>query len=321
MDIQNYFNYCDDLVLRWIDNDKSLIQNDPFLSTQKDGAGLLETKYYSSMPEPFLGNPDSCSIVCINLNPGYTAKDVKEGIEGDEEVLSRDFAKSICPYSDYAKPFPHLASSPHHISGAIWWQRRNVYLMSLIETYYNVKGVNMPNISKKFPFSIELCPWHSKRWSECGIKIKDNKEALTAINEHTLEPALHAIEHSLVDFAFAVGLDVMKALLDNGFELAMSWGPSENIEGKHFKYVHHNNVRFDNYPKTLKYRNKGKDNEEVLGLYDAYVFFKLLTKVVNGNLLKVLCVLKQGSNNVPGPEYHDLGIDRDILEYVSRVTL
>ena len=51
----------------------------------------------------------------------------------------------------------------------------------------------------------------------------------------------------------------------------------------------------------------------------AYVFYRLLTKTVDGKKLKILSVMKYGTNKVPGPKFHKRGIEKDILTYISKI--
>ena len=139
---------------------------------------------------------------------------------------------------------------------------------------------------------------------------------MDAIEKYAFDPVLYAIKHSLVDFAVAVGKDVLEALLNSGFELAMSWGPDKDIEGNRFEYIHPQNKRFPNYPQTKKYRN---NKTECLGDYDAYVFYKLLTKKIDGQLVKVLSIYMNGSNHTPSQKFRKEGIEAEILDYICKL--
>ncbi len=102
-----------------------------------------------------------------------------------------------------------------------------------------------------------------------------------------------------------------------------------------------NNISFPNsenpgmyYPQTEKHRTdtlpNGKKEKVALGESDAEVFYRyfkanlkelnidkeLLSKLP-ATELKVLSIFKSGSNNTPGPEFFDRGIERVILEYIK----
>lgn len=299
--IQDYFQYCDQLELDWREQVSAIKTNDPFLSRSTVLAGK---PYFDVMPEPFLGDPDNCSIVMINLNPGYTAEDKDDGVKADEDVLSRKAAATLCKngYSSYAKPFPHLDDNPPHPSGAEWWKGRTDYLNRLVYQYKDIPADTI----KPRPFAIELCPWHSHKWEEAKIVI--DSVIYSQMQKRTLAPAFYAIRHSMVDFALAVGAAAIPVLEQNGFKLVQSFGPTKDIEGKPYPRVTDNNISFPNYPKTTKKRKGVK-----IGESDAEVFYKYYKK---GDL-KVLSVSKTGSNNTPGPDYAKLGIEKVILDFIK----
>lgn len=311
MRIESFFDYTDNLLNRWINNDPKLITDDPYLVQQKSGDGLLTKEFYDTMPEPFWGDPDNCSIVMINLNPAYK--------EGHDKLFSREKTQTLCPngYSAFAKSFPILNEDSYNQEGRGWWEGRKKYLDQLIEDYLQLPVNNLR------PFAIEVCPWQSKDWRGAkGAKVNMEDDNLKKhISKYVIEPALYAINHSMVDFAIAIGADILKVLLNNGFELEMSWGPSVDVVGKKFDNLHANNCCPPDYPKTEKFRNKKgpKENRISLGMYEAYVFYRLLTKTVDGKKLKILSVMKYGNNNVPGSEYHEKGIEKEILKHISTI--
>jgi len=289
MDIQSFFDYNDDLFLRWINRDKQLINDNPFLRFQKANAGLLKEAYFNTMPEPFWGNPENCSVVMINLNPAFK--------KGHDVLFSREKARQLCPdgYSHFAKRFPIMDRDSYNPEGRKWWDGRNKYLVRLAEAYPRIKK----GIQNLRPFVVELCPWQTGNWHETRIRLDGNSSLLDHIDEYVIMPALHAVENSAVDFAVTIGKPILDALLECGFTIDKRWGPGLG------------STVLPGYPMTLK---KG-DAEKT----PAEVFFTLLTRKESDKTLKVLCIRKSGSNNVPGPEYMRNGIERSILEYISKV--
>ena len=312
MSIQHFFKHCDSLINQWISNNNALLSNDPFLAKLKRGKGLLKEEFYNTMPEPFWGNPDICSIVMINLNPAYK--------EGHDKLFSREKTQTLCPngYSDFAKSFPILNEDSYNPEGKEWWEGRKKYLDQLVQDYPKRKQ-SSDNNSR--PFAIEICPWQSNNWAGAKVKMKDDKNLNNHISEYVIEPAIYAIDHSQVDFAVAIGKPILDALLECGFRIMKSWGPKTDDPN----YLV-DNILPDNYPTTLK---KG-DKEET----PANVFFKLLVKEEEGGgeegregregrekgrLIKVLCIKKDGSNHVPGPQYRNNGIEKKILDFIASV--
>lgn len=326
--IQDYFKYCDGLVQDWIDNKANLIEEDPFLH---NSAILSGYPYFDIMPEPFLGNPEKCSIVMINLNPGYTP--------GDEINLSRQntanrFAKAhLKGYSDFAEPFPYLSNPQVHPAGAGWWKGRKEYLDRLVKAYTG-KDTN------RFPFAIELCPWHSGKWGEAKVKMR--KDVYARMIKRTVIPALYAMGHSDAPLAIVVGKAAVPVLKKTGFKLIQSWGPEKRVlgsyAGRKYDYLSGNNISFPNamypnleYPQTTKHQTV--NNKKIpVGDSDAEVFYRYFKARVGDlkvdsdehylqNLpdgeLKVLSIFMTGSNKTPGPEFYNRGIEQIILDYIK----
>ena len=216
--IQDYFEYCNDLVQDWIDNDANLTVNDPFLH---NSAILSGKPYFDIMPEPFLGNPDKCSIVMINLNPGYTVgDDVKLSRQNTENRFKDNNLKG---YSDFALPFPYLSNPEIHPAGAGWWEGRKEYLDRLVRVYTG-KDTTL------FPFAMELCPWHSNKWDEAKVEMEDT--VYDRMIQRAVIPALYAVGNSEAKIAVVVGKAAIPVIEEAGFKLIQSWGPERRVLGK-----------------------------------------------------------------------------------------
>jgi hypothetical protein len=328
--IQDYYKYCDDLVKDWINNNANLTVDDPFLHN----SGILSGKpYFDIMPEPFLGNPDNCSIVMINLNPGYTI--------GDDVKLSRQNTNNrftngnLKGYSDFAKLFPYLSNPAIHPAGADWWKGRKEYLDRLVHAY---TGKN----TTRFPFAMELCPWHSNKWEEA--KVKMGSTVYYRMIHRAVIPAIYAAGKSEAKIAVVIGKAAIPVIEKAGFKLIQSWGPEKRVLGKKtgepYDYLM-NNISFPNseypemiYPQTVKHRTdtlaNGKKIKVPLGESDAEVFYRYFkANITDLNInkellselpvdeLKVLSIFKSGSNNTPGPEFYDRGIEQTILDFIK----
>lgn len=328
--IQDYFKYCDELVQDWIDNKANLIEEDPFLH---NSAILSGEPYFDIMPEPFLGNPDNCSIVMINLNPGYT--------EGDDVNLSRQNTRNrfangnLKGYSAFAITFPYLSNPIIHPAGAGWWKGRKEYLDRLVRAYTG-------KASDRFPFALELCPWHSNKWEEA--KIKMSSVVYERMIQRAIIPALYATRKSEARIAVVIGKAAVPVIQKAGFKLIQSWGPEKRVlgkqSGKPYDYLM-NNIPFPNsanpgilYPQSVKHKTvkleNGDKKKVLLGESDAEVFYryfkanledlnvdKELLSELPSEELKVLSIFKSGSNNTPGPEFYDRGIEQTILDYIK----
>ena len=292
MNIQSFFDHCDKLMIKWINKDDSLKSEDAFLAIQTGGKGLLNEKYFGTMPEPFWGNPDCCSVVMINLNPAYK--------EGHEDLFSREKAKELLTdgYSAFAKSFSILNDDSYNPEGKVWWEGRKRYLDRLVNAY---PGKTNPEDSR-LPFAIELCPWQTASWGETKIDIggKHKERLKNHIHKYVLAPALYAISKSQVNFAVGIGLPIIKALLDYGFNIEKSWGPDTEDP----RYMYDNSLP-KNFPTTLK---KGRTEET-----PAEVFYKLLAK----EDLRVLCIRMSGNNKTPREDFRN-NVEPEILNYIAK---
>lgn len=329
--IQEYYEYCDGLVNDWIAKNSNLPKNDPFL---QNSTILSGKPYFNIMPEPFLGNPDNCSIVMINLNPGYT---IGDDVKLSRQNTSKRFAdNNLKGYSDFAKPFPYLSNPEIHPAGADWWEGRKEYLDRLVQAY---TGKN----TTRFPFALELCPWHSNKWEEAKVKIDD--AVYDRMIQRALIPAMYAVGKSEAKIAVVVGKAAVPVIEEAGFKLIQSWGPEKRVlgkkKGKLYDYLA-NNISFPNnenpemkYPQTMKHSTvklaNGERIKEPLGESDAEVFYryfkanlkdlnidKELISELPATELKVLSIFKTGSNNTPGPEFYYRGIEQTILDFIKK---
>ena len=102
-----------------------------------------------SIPEPFIGNPQSARVVLLNLNPGHSDDDAKahaDPLFGEAMMTNLRHGTQDCPF--YALN-PKFAWTPC----AIWWRAHTRKL--------NDAGLSWECISKGL-LVIEWFPYHSK---------------------------------------------------------------------------------------------------------------------------------------------------------------
>lgn len=150
-----------------------------------------------AMPEPFSGNPCKNLVVFFNFNPAFGNEDVK--------YMNRQKMKGVITktYSDFTRPFPHI-TDPFHKGATNWWEKRNTWLH---ETFYKKiynGGKITKQVKKMYPFSIELCPWHSK--SKKGIKIQP------LYLEKVIKLSEYAYENSCIPIMLALGSSLRDVL-------------------------------------------------------------------------------------------------------------
>lgn len=135
-----FLDWCNQLYSDWRQGIFNKVLKDP---------GSPSNKY---IPEPFFGNPDKCSVVMLNLNPGPASS------YWQSQIFLPNNEKS---YTEHAIPFPYLDKNLKSLNceGDAWWEKRNRWLNSLLPKKINEKSTD------RFPFALELYPWHTKKWS------------------------------------------------------------------------------------------------------------------------------------------------------------
>lgn len=167
------------------------------------------------MPEPYWGNPQKCSIVIIDYNPA--------GGDDQNSFTWREFANSNKTrmvsyvkqhkYSKLALAFPILEKDDkkcpdflRKYGGRKWWLTKKEW----IDRFVSIGSAQNNNCSKnnenKKPFAIELCGWHSAKWSSNFNQILQNNKALyKSVIIHFLLPMLAAIKKSDLHLGVCVG--------------------------------------------------------------------------------------------------------------------
>ena len=164
--------------------------------------------YCELMPEPYIGNPADCSVVILNYNPGAAKYDLRtqEGVEmyrkdavhhsrlDDPEAMchhyARDYRERAFAGSYLGKGVdPKYDTSGLHPKGKQWWEKRLDWFRELVPE------------SKKLPFALELCGWHSYKWEN----IKYDEKLLNRLKE-VLAPVIdEAIKASDLGIGLCVG--------------------------------------------------------------------------------------------------------------------
>lgn len=160
------------------------------------------------MPGPYQGDPENCSIVILNYNPGRpSAYDKNKDSCNDDPVHHSRLndPKSMCFHyaHDYRKKMKqggYLGQGRTDLydstgltqEGKCWWCKRLQWFKELLTD------------SSKLPFSLELCGWHSKSWH--NLPAKKSKEILTTLR-HRLSGV---IEESISKSELGVGICVGK---------------------------------------------------------------------------------------------------------------
>ncbi len=209
--LREFIDYWDAVIENWFYNVIDIDQK-PFFNLNFNGKYKFQDNY---MPEPYWGDPFSSSIVVINYNPA--------GGDDSNPFTCRDCAN--CPktrmvsyvkqhkYSELALQFPIIEEDPNNCldflrkyPGRRWWLTKKEW----IDRFVSIGSAQSDNCSKnnenKKPFAIELCGWHSAKWSSNFNQIlQNNKDLNKSVIIHFLLPMLAAIKKSDLHLGICVG--------------------------------------------------------------------------------------------------------------------
>ena len=315
-DFTSFFNYWDRLIEDWSNNPGKTISSDVYLSkyTPSSASPLYRGRgfdYYKYRPEPYLGNPDNCCAVMLNLNPGF-------GIPTDaDEKLHPDYRLQHCEAVDKihydAKGFvPYLAgefvNDPQHCvksradipGGVFWWNgtyNRNIKKctggrIDYIHHLYNLYFGTQPD---KLPFVLELCPWHSYNFSlrhifPQGIPDDSRDELVRTINDYVITPALQATKgSSVLPFVICIGSAVKELAKVLNLETKPEWCWSEDSG-------------MEKWPVR-------KDGKKVVRSYTLY----------HRDGCYLLNISAPGSNKPPGKGTFQTDIEPAIVKYIGSI--
>lgn len=201
---KQFYADCNQRFNDWKSDPKNYAKNNVYIAASgQEKSFFYENNQYEYMPEFFLGDPDCCSAVILNLNPGTA----------DSGFHYKDQRFNNYNYSVEAMKFPLGASGSKWWFGANGKEGRNAWINNLIGNGdWDLK-----------PFALEICPLHSKSWG--GLDYT-NTNLQKEIDKYVFDPAFKAVSNSKVNFAIAIGKDFVKILRDNfGFKETLVWNP------------------------------------------------------------------------------------------------
>lgn len=232
--LNDFFIYWDGVIASWLEEkfafEQQLSQDasKQELEIQKQEQILGQEWLNLSrnhMPEPYWGNPEKCSIVIANYNPGGGAdrnRHVHFKCADWEHTFINEVKKS--KYSDVASGFPIIdESNPNDLEsapewwedygGSNWWLNKKKWL----EEYIIPAFENAENIKKKKPFAIEFCGWHSVSWpSGACAKIYKNEVLKPVIDKCFIDVLIDAIKQSESKLGVCVGAQFYHMFISKG---------------------------------------------------------------------------------------------------------
>lgn len=212
---KDFIDYWDNVVRQWLDNGADISKFGGDAAEQRevinaingtvvkkpDSDYQLQTKH---IPEAYWGNPEKCSIVIVNYNPAggptpnrHSTINCKNCTSFSEMTLIKFVDKY--KYSDLActpvmfEPVVGKAWFSDPAKGFVgydWWQKKIGWIDHLITSICG----DMKR-EKRSPFSMELCAWHSKKWSNDLSWLEGNVKNI--IDKRFVHPLYLALQNSL----------------------------------------------------------------------------------------------------------------------------
>ena len=160
------------------------------------------------IPEPFMGDPDNCSFVIVNLNPGAgTCHSClkKQNIRGTliHKVKTYGYSKAV-------KDFPYLRDGAavkltdwDNCPGRKWWKSKERWIKHILKAF-DIPLAPIPDCCCLF--AMELFAWHTDTWpSSLNDKMEKGGTYGANVYNDVIEPLYEAIKKSKCKTAFCVG--------------------------------------------------------------------------------------------------------------------
>ena len=192
--IQEYIDYWNNFINEWYRDPLNYFQSDNNFWRNFENL----SRNADALPEPYYGNPWDFSAIILNFNP-YGGVNYKLQKHSDG-LFFRDFKPEVC-YLNFAQSFPYLNKYKETNIGK-WWSIR-------------AKWIKRLNSSTKNPFSIQICPWHSK-FSD-GVVLKEYSVVYT--NDYIIRPAEIMLKKAELNIILSVGKEFEYLYTDLGFKL------------------------------------------------------------------------------------------------------
>ena len=198
MILSNYIKYWDQTIA-------GLFQKSP---TANYWGVRVQTDF---IPEPFIGDPDNCSFVIVNLNPGAgTCHSCfkKQNINGTliHKVKTNGYSKAV-------KDFPYLRNGAavglidwDNSPGRKWWKSRERWIKHILNAFNPSYNPFDPIPDCCYPFAMEMFAWHTETWPRTlNNKMKKGRICGNDVYNEVIEPLHEAIKNSKCKTAFCVG--------------------------------------------------------------------------------------------------------------------
>jgi hypothetical protein len=259
-----FIEYWDIVIEQWLRNQYGRIELKEQINFASDLKIDLES-VNNRLPEPYWGDPENCSFVIVNYNPG-TCQDSRHNYRfcaDADNCMIHEIKKS--KYSGFVKSFPlyrDLSSTESWFADSIgreWWQKqKSKWIQELIKTLYinQSKTEQKSADPEKLPFVMELCAWHSVSWY--GINNRNFKKHKNIIEDKVFDPLKKIIKMSDIHIGLCFGKRIGTEFLDRFVKLNEL---SLIVRGNNYSiYSFENNNYIINYWDDRNHRNRYPQN-------------------------------------------------------------
>lgn len=163
------------------------------------------------IPEPFMGDPNNCSLVIVNLNPGAG---VCHSCFKQQNIVGTlvNKVKSL-GYSNAVKDFPYLRDGEtvgltdwNDSPGRKWWKSKERWIKHIIKMFEPSYNTQEPIPQNLYPFAMEMFAWHTEKWpTQLNKGMVSCGAHGPVVKSDVIEPLHEAIKKSKYKFAFCVG--------------------------------------------------------------------------------------------------------------------
>lgn len=303
--IQNWLDEWDDAIRTWDLNSRAL---SGFLFPF---SGMVNSSKLSSdfLPEPYYGDPDNCSAVVLNINPGsssiHEATKLWYHRSCSKHTLIHDFVHRFNSTYSLFQPVYSPFVAPNWVPGVQWWKDyRNDFIERVVELYNNNKGKTIRIAS---PFAMELCPLHSNDVS--GINFSQ-KNLRSTYMSNVIIPAVHVIKTSSLPFGLGFSSAICNIFKSNGcggFQVVKTWKDGEEfVPGGKITRISGWPIDKNGKLKKRTYQLIRSDAFKSIG-FDTGVYF-LFTWNQTGSIIRITPAMMNDYANVDDTIIRDISV-------------
>ena len=122
------------------------------------------------LPDPYVGDPNSASVILLALNPGFRQADIDLNMASEEYV---DQSRRNLTHESRT-PFLFFDPAFEYTGGNIWWSRILAPLMKA--------GIPKQEIAKKIA-CVQYLPYHSVTYRDLGVILPSQRYSFFLVRE------------------------------------------------------------------------------------------------------------------------------------------